>query len=175
MQHLLPLDVMSSRYGFAMTERQFVLSVPMDNDGFLRRECPKCEREFKWLPTQEGQESTPVPEGGYFCPYCGKQADAGAWHTKAQVEQMKAIAYDELVAPELEGFKRSVEEMDFGGGPLNVRAEVSIEGPGRPAELEEPDDMRRVDFPCHPSEPVKVSDGWQGDVHCLVCGTALAS
>jgi hypothetical protein len=48
------------------------LSVPMplDPDGFLRRECPTCERQFKWMAATEEDEGTPQPEGGYYCPYC---------------------------------------------------------------------------------------------------------
>jgi hypothetical protein len=30
--------------------------------------------------------------------------------------------------------------------------------------------MRRVDFLCHPAEPVKVLDDWGRPVHCLICG-----
>lgn len=44
------------------------MSVPLDSEGFLRRECPTCEREFKWKPAGEDEEATPAPEGGYFCP-----------------------------------------------------------------------------------------------------------
>ncbi len=25
----------------------FGMTIPLDSDGFLRRECPTCEREFK--------------------------------------------------------------------------------------------------------------------------------
>ena len=25
------------------------IALPLDNDGFLRRECPSCERQFKWF------------------------------------------------------------------------------------------------------------------------------
>ena len=30
--------------------------------------------------------------------------------------------------------------------------------------------MVRVDVPCHPEEPTKVDEGWDGEVACLVCG-----
>jgi hypothetical protein len=30
--------------------------------------------------------------------------------------------------------------------------------------------MRRVDFRCHPEEPVKVLDDWNRSVHCPICG-----
>ncbi len=52
------------------------MSLPLDGDGFLRRECPTCEREFKWLPSPQHGEGDaaaasdePAPER-YFCPYC---------------------------------------------------------------------------------------------------------
>ena len=60
------------------------MAIPVDSDVFLRRECPTCEREFKWLPASEDEESAAgVPDGGYFCPYCGVQAPTGAWFTEA--------------------------------------------------------------------------------------------
>jgi hypothetical protein len=152
-----------------VTEYRTSMSVPLDSDGFLRRECPTCEREFKWLPTPDGEEPTPAATAGLFCPYCAVQADPGAWFTKAQIEQATAIVYEEVVAPELEDFKRSVEGMNR-SGLIGVRAELKVEEPDPPPELEETDDMRRVDFPCHPGEPVKVLDSWVSEVHCLVCG-----
>jgi hypothetical protein len=30
--------------------------------------------------------------------------------------------------------------------------------------------MTRVDFECHPTEPVKVLDDWDNPVHCRICG-----
>ena len=56
-----------------MDEKSTQMSVPLDSDGFLRRECPTCEREFKWFNSEEGR-GEPVPEGGYVCPYCAIQA-----------------------------------------------------------------------------------------------------
>ncbi|HEV7751795.1 MAG TPA: hypothetical protein VGO71_09640, partial [Baekduia sp.] len=62
--------------------------MPLDSDGFLRRECPTCEREFKVFVHQvageEADAQGPQP-GGYYCPYCAIQADANAWFTKAQI------------------------------------------------------------------------------------------
>ena len=67
-----------------MTDDEVTLgmSVPLDSDGFLRRECPTCEREFKALPSgDEDAEAEEVPDGGYFCPYCAIQAPDGSWFT----------------------------------------------------------------------------------------------
>lgn len=55
-------------------EVRLSMSIPLDSEGFARWECPTCEREFKSLPTPDGQEPVPVADGGYFCPYCGVQA-----------------------------------------------------------------------------------------------------
>ena len=32
------------------------MTIPLDSDGFLRRECPTCEREFKWRPSEAEAE-----------------------------------------------------------------------------------------------------------------------
>ena len=70
---------------------QISVPLPLDVDGFLRRECPTCERELKWRPTPEGEEPIPMPDGGYFCPYCGVQASPDAWLTEAQAAQVQQI------------------------------------------------------------------------------------
>jgi hypothetical protein len=44
-----------------------------------------------------------------------------------------------------------------------------------PEPLTEDDDMRRIDFACHPSEPLKLLDDWRQPVHCLVCGQTTSA
>src|SRR4051812_31624365 len=72
-----------------MDERSTSVPVPLDSEGFLRRECPTCEREFKWLPSDD---SEPVEPGGYYCPYCGIQAPVEHWLTKPQAEFAREVA-----------------------------------------------------------------------------------
>jgi DNA-directed RNA polymerase subunit RPC12/RpoP len=57
----------------------FGMTIPLDSDGFLRRECPTCEREFKWRPSEAEVEEhdEPADTVGYFCPYCGVRAPDG--------------------------------------------------------------------------------------------------
>jgi hypothetical protein len=134
------------------------VSLPLDSDGFLRRECPNCERELKWRPTPEGEQGYPMPEGGYHCPYCDRRANEDSWWTKAQVAHVDQVAAD-LADPVIQ---QAAEEI---GGTYE---------PAGPRDLTplspEPDDMRRVDFECHPVEPVKVLDDWTEPVHCIICG-----
>jgi hypothetical protein len=153
------------------------MSVPLDRDGFLRRECPTCEREFKVLVSQdEDDEATPPPEGGYFCPYCAVQAPPDAWWTKDQLEAAKAVMYREVVEPELKDFQKSIERMNRqSGGLIGISARLDITEPDEPAELSEVEDMRRVEFSCHPDDPLKVLEDWERPVHCMICGDAVPS
>jgi endogenous inhibitor of DNA gyrase (YacG/DUF329 family) len=148
------------------------MSLPLDSDGFLRRECPTCERQFKWLISASEEDVAPVPEGGYFCPYCALQASADMWWTPAQLELATSIATQEVVKPELEKFARNIRDMSRHSGGF-ISADVKTDLPPEADPLVEVDDMRRVDFPCHPNEPVKVLDTWAGEVHCLICGSPV--
>jgi len=57
----------------------------------------------------------------------------------------------------------------IGGGGL-ISIEVKRTEPAAVPQPSEPTDMIRLDFPCHPAEPVKVPDDWTGEVACMVCG-----
>ncbi len=143
------------------------MSVPLDSDGVLRRECPTCEREFKWLPsTSDDDEAAPPPDGGYFCPYCAIQAPDSSWFTKAQIELATNTLATDVVGPMMKDFGRDLARSS--GGFLKVTA--TYEEPEEMEPLTEDDDMKRVDFGCHPGEPVKVLDDWDRPVHCLMCG-----
>lgn len=153
-----------------MSEKSIPISLPLDKDGFLRRECPNCRRQFKWWHTpadDQGKEDVQPPEA-YFCPYCHEQAGPDSWWTKEQCEYATAIAMAEALQPELRRFKRSVESSNRPGSLVSLS--VSLPATPRPEPLTEPDDMVRVDLPCHLEEPLKVAEDWTGEVACLVCG-----
>ena len=155
-----------------MSKIAMPVSIPLDADGFLRRECPNCEREFKWRPTQPGggAESAPdTPAQRYFCPYCYKSAARDMWWTKAQVEYLKQMALAKAIAPELNRLKATTDAMNRTGGFLKINARVrTVDEPEPPADV---DDMSLVGFPCHPEESIKVDDRWHRNVACLVCGS----
>jgi hypothetical protein len=148
------------------------MSIPLDSDGFLRRECPTCEREFKWFPNpneEDADDAEPIPDGGYYCPYCGVQAPADAWLTQAQLSLAQNMIETQIMGPTLKGFARDIRELGRRSGGL-VSASIKYNQPEELDPLTEADDMQRVDFPCHPSEPVKVLDDWTKPVRCLICG-----
>ncbi len=151
-----------------MSEQEFADTFPLDQGGFLRRACPACGREFKWLPSDAIEEAAPEPST-YFCPYCGAPAPADEWFTDEQAAHINDELMEQILGPSLEGLSESLRGLERSSGGL-IRG--SLEGPSREhaPPVFEPDDMRRVDFVCHPAEPVKVEDSWADDVFCLMCG-----
>jgi hypothetical protein len=75
----------------------------------------------------------------------------------------------EIAGPLLERLKRSAGEVGRSSGGL-IEAHVEGDVAAEPAPLQEDDDMLRVEFNCHPTEPVKVLDEWDEPVRCLLCG-----
>lgn len=151
-------------------EVSFEMEIPTDSDGFMRRACPTCEREFKWLPAEEDGEGTPAADGGYFCPYCGVQAPTSDWWTEEQLDQARAIVQTEVVDPAQKELADTVGSLHT-SGPVSIHGEAHFEPSDPPGELSERDDMVRVDFTCHPNDPVKVEEEWPDPVHCLICGS----
>lgn len=164
-------DLCSIVYAMSDDEMALSMSLPLDSDGFLRRECPTCEREFKWLPSSgdDSVEAAAPPDGGYFCPYCAIQAPEDQWFTTAQIELAQNMVATQVVGPMLNDFSRDLKRVGRRSGGF-LSSSATYDAPDEMEPLTEADDMKRVDFGCHPGEPVKVLDGWDEPVYCLVCG-----
>lgn len=154
-------------------EASLSMSIPLDADGFLRRECPTCEREFKWLPAEDDTEFDEMSDGGYFCPYCAIQAPPESWFTQAQIEFAESLITTEVVGPMVKKFSRDLSRIGRNSGGL-VSVSASYDIPGLMVPLTEADDMKRVDFSCHATEPVKVLDDWNRPIYCLICGNSAS-
>lgn len=137
------------------------VSIPSDTSGFIRRECPKCEREFKWFSGDtEGRPDDYLDPENYFCPYCGEPAGHDSWWTPAQLEYARTAAMGPISKHIGEELKRALGRgVDYRPSAVEV-----------PDLLIDPDDMLIVEPPCHPFEPLKIDDAWSTPVHCLVCG-----
>src|SRR5687767_1509501 len=109
------------------------VSFPLDSDGFLRRECPTCEREFKWRYIEDEGESEPMPDGGNFCPSCAVQAPPDSWFTKPQQVLVESTIHREIVGPALDEFGRSLRDMSRrSDGFLKVELESERPEPSDP-------------------------------------------
>lgn len=147
------------------------IELPLDIDGFLRRECPNCEQEFKWHhgPTDDAPEDFIYPPV-YCCPRCGRSAENDSWWTPAQLtyaEESLAGPALGVIADELASGFRGITGIEF--RPAN-----NTDQPAPPDPMVEPDDMMLIIAPCHPWEPVKVPDVSVAPYYCLLCGDAYA-
>lgn len=132
----------------------------LDADGFLRRECPHCEREFKWRETDGAGEA--VSRALFHCPYCGKAAGADEWWTRAQLQ---------LIEPEL----ARIADAEL-ANVFSVSGRADLMGDFRlaisPSQLPgDPNDMLRATPLCHPNQPMKIAEAWSGPLHCIECGS----
>lgn len=142
---------------------------PLDH-GFLRRECPHCEREFKWHhgPTDDRPQDALDPDV-YWCPYCGEPAPLDEWWTRVQLE----FATQSLAGPAMQEIANELQQALKSASGF-VKTSVEYDEVEAPDALHEPADMVIVQSPCHPWEPVKVAEDWRQPVHCLVCGAPFA-
>lgn len=150
------------------------ISLPLDSDGFLRRECPSCEHEFKWHngPANEEAEQHEGTWDTMFCPLCGQPAGPESWYTQPQLDLIEGYQ-DILIAEQLGAAFKDLERSTRRNKHVKFKASrTSV--PGTPEALTEPDDMMVVTSPCHAWEPVKVPEDHVGPLHCLVCGSAYA-
>lgn len=149
------------------------VSMPLDNDGFLRRECPTCQRQFKWHsgPASESAEGQPSPSL-YYCPLCGQASALDRWNTSDQNEYAQGVA----MAAAMRELDEQLGAAFKGMSSKNVKVTKTghLDQPDVPDALTEPDDMVIVVSPCHDWEPVKVPEDATSPLYCLVCGSAFA-
>jgi len=145
------------------------VSLPLDVDGFIRRECPNCEQEFKWHhgKTDDAPDDYVYPNV-HWCPLCGESAAIDKWWTPAQAEYVRNAAMGPVLDQLGETLKDAVRGSKF------LKVELSNDRPEVPDPLVEPDDMVIIAPPCHQWEPVKVPDDSVAPYYCLLCGEAYA-
>jgi hypothetical protein len=146
------------------------VALPLDADGFLRRECPSCEQQFKWHngPANEEAEREEPPVQ-YYCPFCGMPAGPESWWTREQLEYSQGVAGPALASFALD----EIEKMFRGVSGISVSSRQESEAE-EPPPLTEPNDMGIISSPCHAYEPIKVPVGQRSEWHCLVCGSRFA-
>ena len=178
-----------------MSEEEIPVSIPLDSERFLRRECPYCCREFKiqmseadlsdlvqrgidsFMLEQQGEATRDTDSGRsasdqmFTCPYCGEEATVDSWWTQEQLSYLRVIVQNVMARMLNEHLIRPMRR-SFGrssGGAISI----SFEGRDMPTAEEwispEVDDMTVHDLPCC-SDKLKLSETWTGEFRCYYCG-----
>ena len=163
-------------------------SVPLDDDRYLRRECPHCIREFKIKLSEEeltsyldkhiasfltdevvtDEDADETKE--FYCPYCKQTAPNTHWWTQEQLSYLEIfgknilakIVNENLIKP----LKRTrTRKNDFISITFDAK-EMVYEDPWISEEI---NDMVLFDLPCC-GESIKIQEGLQEDVCCYYCG-----
>lgn len=144
--------------GEMLMDHEVQISIPLDRDGFLSRQCPQCKARFKVKTRKRGSGAHA------YCVHCGfgPMEEWEAWHTDEQRRYVDAV---------VEGH---VEEMGYWlidlavgrtAGPCALSSPRSNAAP-EPVESDEP--MTVFTAACC-REPVK-HDGSGGSLYCIACG-----
>ncbi|OCA87331.1 hypothetical protein [Pseudobacillus wudalianchiensis] len=69
------------------------VSIRLDDNGLLRKECPFCEREFKVFYNEHTEET----QSKCYCPHCGLPAPSAEQLTRDQGQHIVDLAKNEFI------------------------------------------------------------------------------
>lgn len=113
---------------------RIAVSIPNDADGYLVRECPKCESYFK--VTLGTGITTGEPQ--CRCPYCGEVGSPDAFWTPGQIEYARSVALNKITGAVLKDLKK-LEFTSRPRGAFGIGFSMKVEGRPHPIRrLHEP-------------------------------------
>jgi hypothetical protein len=176
---------------------QLSISISTDRDGFMRRTCSACGRDFKTAIDPADLQSLlssycqkqgldigaarkeDTPTCFLWCPYCSHRDQARHMMTEEITDYLKRIAYRECVLPMINRLFSGLQNSFGGGRRSGGFISLSLEfkqsrpiAPVRPMHGPEPADLKIVKFLCC-DKKVKVSEYWMDVSLCSFCGTEV--
>ncbi len=106
---------------------RIAVPIPNDKDGYLGRECPKCESHFKVTPGTGITTGDPPCR----CPYCGEVGSPDEFWTKGQIEYATSVALNKITGAVLKDLK----ELEFEvrpRGAFGIGVKMTVEGRPHP-------------------------------------------
>jgi hypothetical protein len=106
---------------------QLSISIPPDENGYLGRECPDCERYFK-ITLGTGLTGSDLP---CHCPYCGHSAAQDQFFTKAQIEYAQSVVINKVTG----AFIKDLKTLEFNHRPqgaFGIGISMKVEGRPQP-------------------------------------------
>ena len=171
-----------------MSNTEIKISIPLDENSFLRRECPNCKSEFKiqisedeltqqtqslvdnYLSEKEDLSEDDIleDEREFFCPYCGQSSSSDSWWTQAQldyamqfVQNLTNKIINENLIKELKKMSSSSSFVKFTGNELKYT---------EPWIAPEENDMEIFKLPCC-NEMIKlIPENLESSYSCFYCG-----
>lgn len=171
-----------------MSEIVHNIPFPLDEEGFFRRQCPYCNREFKVLlekdelnqlsnnqidsylveSNNENNDNEHEEETEYTCPYCGQCAPKEKWWTQEQVDYIHvflknivaSLLNNQLIKPLKRTYNKSNSFLRFEG------KEIEQVEPWISPEI---NDMVVFELPCC-NRKLKIDDSWLDITYCFFCG-----
>jgi hypothetical protein len=104
---------------------QIKVSLPLDGEGLIGRECPlhECEGYFKvQLGTGLKGENLPC-----YCPYCGHSAGHDKFYTRAQIEYIKSVVLNKVTDAMIKDLK-TLEFNHRPQGSFGIGVSMKVEG-----------------------------------------------
>ena len=159
-----------------------VVELPRDAAGFVRRECPSCQRDFKTLPrahdgsavqrrlaslfpfenAHEGFDEVPDT----WCLYCGHRAAGDEWLTPAQQAHVEDVARAWANHVRYEQLAHVTRTLGHNPRPTFVSTRPrALPGPMSPDVGE----LRRLPLVCC-GEDVQAHWDHDGPLYCPRCG-----
>lgn len=91
-----------------MGDLNISVTIPLDENGMIGRECLECKQYFKLKP------GTGLETDYSHCPYCDYEGNADTFWTQAQLEYAQSIAMqqalNEFVKPEMDKLMNSFKQ-----------------------------------------------------------------
>ncbi|MBO6495309.1 MAG: hypothetical protein JJ978_07075 [Roseivirga sp.] len=102
------------------------VTIPLDENGMMGRECLECEQYFKLKP------GTGLETDHCHCPYCDYEGNADTFWSQAQLEYARSIAmqkaFNKIVKPQLDKLTNSFKQLERNSRNSLIQFKVKTTG-----------------------------------------------
>lgn len=102
------------------------VTIPLDEDGMIGRECLECEKYFKIKP------GTGLDTDQCNCPYCDYKGNTDTFWTKAQLQYAQSIAkqqaFDKIIKPSFDKLTNSFKKLERSSKNSLIQFKVTTSG-----------------------------------------------
>ena len=166
------------------------IDLPLDEQGFLRRECPLCNRQYKIFKSEEERENLIREIVNYnlaernattdndssdnieylYCPYCLQKAPKEQWWTQEQLSYIRMYVDNivvKMINDTMDNIARNVNRLNSPYVRMKKPHKKRLQTePWIPPEI---NDMTVVELPCCNTK-MKIIEEWRDNIACYICG-----